>query len=152
MRHSAIALSGAQNNSSNIQGRPLLTNGAPEPNPYRRNLRSRGSLELGPIGPTMQAGVFPRPLIGIFAVTERQGLIAKKSPPRLPRPSASSRHVARYRGLGDAETQHLKFTIDPRRSPEKVLTGHPYDQLADFAGHPRAPTAPSTPCSISPKR
>ena len=152
MRHSAIALSGAQNNSSNIQGRPLLTNGAPEPNPYRRNLRSRGSLELGPIGPTMQAGVFPRPLIGIFAVTERQGLIAKKSPPRWSRPSVSCGHVARHGGLGNLETEHQKLTMDPRRTPDKVVPGHPNDQLADFPGNPRAPTAPATPCSISPKR
>jgi len=61
-------------------------------------------------------------------VTECHTLIAKKSPPRLPRPSASSRHVARHGGLGDAETHHQKFTMDPRRTPEKVLTGHPYDQ------------------------
>src|SRR5208337_3169567 len=100
----------------------------------------------------MRGGVSTRPFLEILVVTERHGLIAKKSPPRLPRPSASSRHVARYRGLGDAETQHLKFTMDPRRTPEKVLTGHPYDQIADFAGNPRAPTAPATPRSISPKR
>jgi len=33
--------------------------------------------------------------------------------------------------------------MDPRRTPEKVLTGHLCDQLANFAGHPRAPTAPA---------
>ena len=78
-------------------------------------------------------------------MTERHGLIAKKSPPRLSRPSASCGHVARYGGLGDAETEHQKFTMDPWRTPEKVLTGHPYDQMADFTGNPRAPTAPATP-------
>ena len=51
MRHSAIALSAASSNSSNIQGGSLLTR-APEPNLYRRNLRSRGSLELVRIGMT----------------------------------------------------------------------------------------------------
>ena len=53
MRHSAIALSGAQTNSSNVQGGLWLAKAAPEPNPYRRNLRSPGSLELGPIGLTL---------------------------------------------------------------------------------------------------
>ena len=50
MRYSAIALGGAY--SSNIQGGLWLTKGAPEPNPYRRNLRSRGSLEPGRMGMT----------------------------------------------------------------------------------------------------
>ena len=93
----------------------------------------------------MQASVCPRPLLGILAVTERHGLIAKKSPPRLSRPSASCRQVARHGGLGDAETEHQKLTMDPWRTPEKVLTGHPYDQMADLTGNPGAPTAPATP-------
>ena len=62
--------------------------------------------------------------------------------------------VIRYThgGLGNAETEHQKFTMDPRCTPEKVLTGHPYDQMTDFAGNPRTPAAPATACSISPKR
>ena len=37
--------------------------------------------------------------------------------------------------------------MDPRRTPEKVLTGHPYDQMANFTGHhPGAPTSPATTC------
>ena len=78
-------------------------------------------------------------------MTEGHGLIAKKNPPRLLRPSASCRHVARHGGLGDAETEHQKFTMDPRRIPQKVLTGHSCDQTSDFAGNPRAPAAPATP-------
>src|SRR5580704_17943580 len=97
----------------------------------------------------MQGGVSLRAFLEILAVTERHGLIAKKTPPRLP--SALSGHVARQGGLGDAETQHQKFTMNPRRSPQKVLAGHLCDQLADFAGNPRAPTTPATACSISPK-
>ena len=82
-------------------------------------------------------------------MTEGHGLIANKSPPRLLRPSASCRHVARHGGLGGAETELQKFTVDPRRTPQKVLAGHPYDQVSDFAGNPRAPAAPTTPCSIA---
>jgi hypothetical protein len=50
MRNSAIALSGAQTNSADVQGRLWWGKAAPEPNPYRRNLRSPGSPELGPMG------------------------------------------------------------------------------------------------------
>jgi hypothetical protein len=151
MHHSAIVLNGPQTNSSIASGGLCSPEVAPEPKPYRRNLCS-GSLEPGRMALTLKAGVSTLPFLGILAVTECHTLIAKKSPPRLPRPSASSRHVARHGGLGDAETQHQKFTMDPRRTPEKVLTGHPYDQMTDFAGNPRAPAAPATACSISPKR
>jgi hypothetical protein len=84
----SIALSGPQTYSSSVQGGLLLAEAATEPNTYRRNLCSRGSHELGPIGLNMQARVSPRPLLGILVVAERTGLIAKQAPPRLPRPSA----------------------------------------------------------------
>ena len=32
--------------------------------------------------------------------------------------------------------------MDPRHTPEKVPTGHPCDQLANFTGNPRAPRFP----------
>src|ERR1700685_3907000 len=98
MRHPAIALTGAQTNSS-IQagcGRPKP---GLSPTNTGRNLRSPGPFELGPIGLNLPASVSPRPFLAILAVTERHGLIAKKRPPRLLRPSASSRHVARHGGL-----------------------------------------------------
>jgi hypothetical protein len=101
VRHVSIAASGSQANFSSVQGL-LLAKAAPEPNTYRRNLRGRGSHELAPIGLNMQANVSPRPLLGILAVTERTGLIAKKGPRRLCWPSAWCRQVARHGGLGDA--------------------------------------------------
>jgi len=42
--------------------------------------------------------------------------------------------------------------MDPRRTPEKVLTGHPCDQMADLTGNPGTPTSPATTRSISPNR
>jgi hypothetical protein len=122
VRHSAIALSGAQTNSSNTQrGLWLGKDSSEANNPYRRNLRSPGSLELNPIGLNMQDSVSLQPFLGVLAVTERHGLIAKESPPRWYR-SASCEHVARHGGLGDAETEHQKLAMDPWRTPEKVLT------------------------------
>ena len=59
MRHSAIAVSGPQTDSSIVQGGLRSPKAATEPNPYHRNLRSPGSLELGPIGGTPWVSVFP---------------------------------------------------------------------------------------------
>src|SRR5271167_4853586 len=42
--------------------------------------------------------------------------------------------------------------MDPWRTPEKVFTGHLYDQMADLTGDPRTPTSPVTRSSISPNR
>ena len=91
----------------------------------------------------MQARVYPRPLLGILA--ERTGLIAKKGLPRLRWPSAwCGQRVTRYGGLGDAEPEHEQLAMDPWRTPEKVLTGHPRHQMADLTGDPRTPTSPVT--------
>ncbi len=138
----ALALGGPQTNSSSVQGELLSAKTAPEFNSYRSNLRSRGSHELDPIALTMQARVSPRPFFGILA--ERTGLIAKKGPPRLCWPSAWCRQVTRYGGLGDAEPEHKKFTMDPWRTPEKVLANHPCNQMADLTGDLRAPASPAT--------
>jgi len=142
MHSGSLALGGLQANSSSVQRGPLPAKAAPEPNTYRHNLRSRGSHELGPIGRNMQASVSLRPLLGILA--ERTGLIAKKGPPRRGWPSAWCWQVARHGGLGDAEPEHENFAMDPRRTPEKIFTSHPCDQIADLTGDPGAPTSPAT--------
>jgi hypothetical protein len=77
-------------------------------------------------------------------VAERTGLIAKKGQPRLCWPSAWCGQVARYGGLGDAETEHEKLAMDPWSTPEKILTGHPREQTADLAGNPWTPSSPVT--------
>jgi len=52
--------------------------------------------------------------------------------------------------LGDAEAEYAKLAMDPRRTPEKVLTGHPCDQIADLTGNPGTSTSPAATRSISP--
>jgi hypothetical protein len=59
----SVALGGPETNSSSLQGGLLSAKAAPEPNTYRRSLRSRGSHELDPIGLTVQARVSPRPFL-----------------------------------------------------------------------------------------
>jgi hypothetical protein len=144
--HALIALNGPQTNSSSVEGGLMMAKTATEPNSYRGNLRSGEFHELGPIGLTMEASVSPRPLLVILA--EHTGLIAKKSPPQLCWPSACYRQVARHGGLGDAEAEHQKLTMDPWRTPEKVLTGHLGNQIADLTGNPVTPTSPATTRSI----
>jgi hypothetical protein len=148
MHNGSFALGGAQANSSSVEGSLLWAKAAPEPNTYRPNLGCRGPYERSPTVLTLRARVSLRQLLGILA--ERTGLIAKKSPPRLCRPSAWCRQVARYGGLGDCEPEHQKLTVDPWRTPEKVLAGHLCDQMADLTGDPRTPTSPTTTGSISP--
>jgi hypothetical protein len=53
VRHSAIAPSGAQNNSLNLQGGLWLTKAVREPNSYRRQLHSPGALDLSLTGMTL---------------------------------------------------------------------------------------------------
>jgi hypothetical protein len=52
--------------------------------------------------------------------------------------------VARYGRLRDAETEHQKLAMDPWRTPEKILTGHPCDQMVDLSGNPWTLTWPVT--------
>ena len=58
-RHSvhrgSLALGGPQTDSSSVPDRLLVAKAAPEAHTDRRNLRSRKSHELGPIGPNMRA-------------------------------------------------------------------------------------------------
>ena len=34
--------------------------------------------------------------------------------------------------------------MDPWSTPENILTGHPYDQMADLTGNPWTPSSPVT--------
>ena len=149
MHSGSLALGGPQTDSSSVRGGRLASKAAPEPNTDRRNLRGRGSQELGPVGPNMQARVSPRPRLGILA--KRTGLIAQEAPPRLGWPSAWCRQIARDGGLGNCVPEHEKLTMDPWSTPEKVLTGHSCDQNTDLTGNPRTSTSPAATRSISPK-
>ena len=133
MRYASVALGGSQTNSFSLQSGLLLA---------QSNSRSRGLHEISRIGRTLRASVSVGPLLGILA--ERTGLIAKEGPPRLSRPSALRRQVARNCGLGDAEPEHEKLAVDPWSTPEKILTGHLCDQTADLTGNLWTATSPAT--------
>src|SRR4029077_10802664 len=119
---------------------------------YQCNLRNGEAYEPNPVKPSMQAPVLHTGhILRILVGAKGEGLVLEKRPPRLSRSSACSGHVARHSGLGDAETQHQKLAMDPWRTPEKVLAGHPCDQAADLAFDPGPPSAPTTPRTIPPQ-
>ncbi len=92
----------------------------------------------------MQASVSPRALVGILAVAERTGLIAKKDSATTVLAVSLVRAGARHGGLGDAETEYEEARHGSLRSSEKVRAGQPYDQMGDLNGNLRAPTSPAT--------
>ena len=51
MHSGSRALGGAQTDFSGVRGGRSASKAAPEPNTDRRNLRSRGPHELGPVAP-----------------------------------------------------------------------------------------------------
>lgn len=55
----------------------------------------------------------------------------------------------RHGGLGHAEAEHAKLAMEPRDTPEKVLTGHPCDQIADLIGNPGTSTSTVDQCDGS---
>jgi hypothetical protein len=119
---------------------------------YQRNLPNCEAHDPPPVKPGMQAsGLFAGHILRILAAAKGEGLVAQKRPPRLSRSPACVGHIARHRCLGDAETEHAKLAMDPWRTPEKVLTGHPCDQLADLAFDPGPSSAPTTTRAIAPQ-
>jgi hypothetical protein len=111
-----MVLSGSQTNFSSVQRRLWLAKASVGCNTHRRNPRHR-SYELVPVGPNAQAQRLRVGLLLLALVaTEDDRLIANKGPPGLPWPSAWWWQLARHSGL------------DPRRTPEKVFTGHPCDR------------------------
>ena len=121
MHRGSFALGGPQTDSSSVPDRLLVAKAAPEPDTDRRNLRSRKSHELGPIGPNMRARGSPRRLLIILA--ERTDLIAQEAPPRLGWPSAWCRQITRDGGLGNGVSEHEKLTVDPRGNPRESSHG-----------------------------
>ena len=99
-------------------------------------------MSLAPIGANRRARGSQRPCLGILA--KCSGLIAQEAPPRLGWLSARCRQITRDGGLGNGVSKHEKLTVDPRRTPEKVLPAHLSDQIAQLTGDPRTPTSPAT--------
>ena len=135
-----MALSGSQTSFSGVQRRLWLAKTPAGPNTHRRNMRHRFH-EPATVGPNAQTqGLRVGLLLPVLVATEDDRLIANKGPPGLGWPSAWWRQVARHGGLGHAEAEHAKLAMDPRRTPKKVLTGHPRDQISDLPGNPGTST------------
>src|SRR6202035_3478397 len=58
------------------------------------------------------------------------GMIAKERPPALGRRVASPNHVLGHAGLSDVDAELEEFSMDPRRSPQRVGNAHLADKIA----------------------
>ena len=60
-------------------------------------------------------------------------MITQERLPALRRRSSSSQHVLRDGRLRDREAQFQQFTMDTWRTPERVFSTHPMDEIPQFA-------------------
>ena len=68
------------------------------------------------------------------------GLIAQEAAPARRRPTSSSHHILGNGGLADLDAELEKFTVYPRRAPERVGAAHLPNQITNLAiqrGHIR---------------
>src|ERR1700678_2245527 len=74
------------------------------------------------------------------------GMIAKERPPALGRRVSSPGHVLGHAGLSDIDAELEEFSMDPRRSPQRIRNAHLADKLAYLRRYSwSAPTAPRLP-------
>src|ERR1700682_2354336 len=74
------------------------------------------------------------------------GMIAKERPPALGWRVSSPGHVLRRAGLSDIDAELEEFSMDPRRSPQRIGNAHLADKLAYLRRYSwSATTAPRLP-------
>ncbi len=71
-------------------------------------------------------------------------VVVEKRLPCLGRRPRMGHHVLRHGCLGHRDAQLQQLTVDPRRSPRRVLLGHPPDEVSDLPryGLPATPLLP----------
>src|ERR1700693_2386253 len=74
-------------------------------------------------------------------------MIAKEGLPALQRPTLPRHHVFRNRRLGNLDAELEQLTMDPGRSPERVLKAHSSDQVTNLLIDPRSATERTRPPS-----
>src|ERR1700693_1494807 len=73
-------------------------------------------------------------------------MIAKERPPTLGWRVSSLGHVLGHTGLSDIDAELEEFSMDPRRSPQRIGNAHLADKLAYLRRYNwSAPTAPRLP-------
>src|SRR3954471_18191565 len=66
-------------------------------------------------------------------------MIVEKCPPSWRRWSSAAEHVFADAGFAHIEAQLEQFTMDARRTPERILTAHRPNQSTDLLGHDGTP-------------
>ena len=64
------------------------------------------------------------------------GVILKKCPPCLGRWLTTPDHVIRQRGLGDVDPELQQFSMNSRRTPQRIGPAHTPDQVLDLRINP----------------
>src|ERR1700686_3127413 len=62
-------------------------------------------------------------------------VVAEECPPALGRQVSSPDHVLGHAGLSDIDAELEKFSMDPRRSPQRIGNAHLADKLAYLQGN-----------------
>ena len=76
-------------------------------------------------------------------------MIAKERPPALGWRVSSLGHVLGYAGLSDINAELEEFSMDPRRSPQRIGNAHLADKLAYLRRYSwSATTAPRLPAPV----
>src|ERR1700684_3515019 len=76
-------------------------------------------------------------------------MIAKERPPALGWRVSALRHVLGHAGLSDIDAELEEFSMDPRRSPQRIGNAHLADKLAYFRRYNwPAATAPRLPAPV----
>src|SRR5215468_7930050 len=80
-------------------------------------------------------------------------VILKEGPPGLRRRLAPTCKVLAHARFSDVDAQFEQFTMDTRRTPERILAAHPANQLPNLFGDQRSPglSAPNFPGPEQPK-
>src|SRR5258708_1452907 len=76
-------------------------------------------------------------------------MVAKERPPALGWRVSSPGHVLAHAGLSDIDAELEEFSMDPRRSPQRIGNAHLADKLAYLRRYSwSAPTAPRLPLPV----
>src|ERR1035437_5730102 len=71
-------------------------------------------------------------------------VIVEESPPGLGRRFSPPNYVLAHAGFADLEAEFEQFSVDPRSTPERIVSAHRTNQLANFLRHAWPPWFPAS--------
>ena len=71
-------------------------------------------------------------------------VIVEESPPGLGRRCSPPNHVLAHAGFADRDAEFEQFSVDPWSTPERIVSAHRTNQLANLLRHAWPPWCPSS--------